>query len=93
MLLATAAHHLLHESGCLCHVDSVQELPEEAEVWKAASADMSDVPIVPVLGWFESAPVEEWRRNTDPLDSIDSFWLVCKFEGAQGGASSGRQSV
>lgn len=59
----------------------VQELPEAAEVWKAASADMLNVPVVPVLGWFESAPVEEWRKDVDPMDSVDSFWLVCKFEG------------
>eukprot|EP00892_Ulva_mutabilis_P000217 jgi/Ulvmu1/10196/UM006_0152.1 len=61
----------------------LKELPEAAEVWKTASADMTDAPIAPVLGWFESAPVEEWRRNADPLDTIDSFWLVCKFEGLQ----------
>ena len=51
-------------------------MPEDAQRWKAAQADMVNSAAIPPLGWFESSPSE-------PCDGPekDSLWLVLKFEG------------
>ena len=59
----------------------IQALPDKQNLWKAASADMSDCAAVPALGWFESAASDESQvgNSTD----ADSLWIVLKFEGLQ----------
>jgi hypothetical protein len=60
---------------------TLQKLPDEADLWRAAAGDMTKSPVTTVLGWFESNPVDSVEPEL--AGAKQSLWLVCKFEGLQ----------